>query len=192
MSCLNSTSRAAFCALLAWPRLIGTLSTTVAPSAVGFCGSVPWITERTSAASVALRAIGPVVSCCAEIGTTPVRLTRPRDGRTPTRPLIPDGQRIEPFVSEPIATVASAAATATAEPLLEPHGLRSRTYGLAVAPPTALQPLDTRPSRNAAHSVRFALPRITAPAARRRATRKLSCPGCDESNANEPAVVGIS
>ena len=70
----------------------------------------------------------------------PARLTSPRVGLSPTRPIAPDGHTIEPSVSVPIATWASAAATAAPEPLDEPHGLRSRTYGLLVCPPTPLHP----------------------------------------------------
>src|SRR5262245_56960951 len=94
------------------------------------------------AASTTLRAIGPAVSCCAVIGITPLRLTRPRLGLTPTRPLAADGQTPDPAVSVPTATVARWAETATPEPLDEPHGLRSSTYGLLVCPPRALQPLE--------------------------------------------------
>jgi hypothetical protein len=51
---------------------------------------------------------------------------------TPTTPFAAAGHTIDPSVSVPIASGASRAATATAEPLEEPHGLRSSTYGLRV------------------------------------------------------------
>ena len=57
----------------------------------------------------------------------PARLTSPSVGLRPTTPFAPDGQTIEPSVSVPIATWASAAATAAPEPLDDPHGLRSST-----------------------------------------------------------------
>src|SRR5262245_64827639 len=104
-----------------------------------------------------LRVIGPAVSCCAEIGTTPLRLTRPSVGLMPTSSFCPDGHTIEPSVSVPMVTVARFAAAATAEPLLEPQGLRSSTYGLLVCPPRPLQPLDEVSERKFAHSERFAL-----------------------------------
>src|SRR5437870_1981455 len=108
------------------------------------------------------------------MGTTPVRLTRPRVGLMPTMPLAPDGQTIEPSVSVPIATVARCAETPAPDPLDEPHGFRSSTYGLLVCPPTPLQPLDELIDRKLAHSDRFALPRMTAPPARSRSTRNAS------------------
>src|SRR6185503_10316704 len=116
-----------------WPALA---------AVAGSSGSTPLMTDSTTAASVTLRAIGPAVSCCAEIGTSPARLTRPSVGLMPTSLLAPDGQTIEPSVSVPMVTVARSAAAATADPLLDPHGLRSSTYGLLVCPPRALQPLD--------------------------------------------------
>ncbi len=67
-----------------------------------------------------------MVSCVAEIGMTPARLVSPTVGLMPTTPLTPEGQMMEPSVSVPMATVTRLAATAMAEPLLEPHGVRSR------------------------------------------------------------------
>ena len=75
---------------------------------------------------------------------------------------------IEPSVSVPIADAARLAATAAPEPELEPPGLRSSTYGLRVCRPRPLQPLDERVDRKFAHSLRFVLPRMTAPASRSR------------------------
>ncbi len=42
-------------------------------------------------------------------------------------PLLPDGQIPEPFVSVPMATTVRSAATATADPLDEPQGVRNRS-----------------------------------------------------------------
>src|SRR3954471_5962162 len=140
-----------------------------------------------TAASVTFLVIGPAVSCSAEIGTTPVRLIRPRVGLMPTMPFWPDGQTIDPSVSVPIATGARLAAIPAPEPELEPHGLRSSTYGLLVWPPTPLHPLDDRNERKFAHSDRLALARITAPASRSRPTRNASRPRAP-SSASEPAV----
>src|SRR5262245_20261548 len=110
----------------------------------GSSGSTPAMTDSRTAASVTLRVIGPAVSCWAESGTTRLRLTRPRVGLIPTIPFAPDGHTIEPSVSLPIATTARLAEIPAPEPLLEPQGLRSSTYGLAVCPPTPLQPLDDK------------------------------------------------
>src|SRR5580692_12235264 len=131
-----------------------------------------------AAASATERAIGPAVSWAAEIGTMPDRLTRPRVGLMPTTPQALDGQTIEPSVSVPTAIGARPAATPTAEPELDPDGLRSSACGLAVCPPSVDQPLVEWVDRKFAHSDRFALPMITAPAARRRETRNAS-PGSE-------------
>ena len=72
-----------------------------------------------------MRAIGPAVSWLCEIGTMPLRLTRPSVGLIPTRPLVFDGDTIEPSVSVPIAAAPRFAAMAAPEPELEPDGLRS-------------------------------------------------------------------
>ncbi len=130
------------------------------------------------------------MSWTGEIGTIPRRLIRPLVGLMPTIPHALDGQTIEPSVSVPTATGASAAATPAAEPELDPDGLRSSAYGLAVCPPSVDQPLVECVDRKLAHSDRFALPMITAPASRSRVTRNAS-PGSADSSAGEPAVVGI-
>ena len=132
------------------------------------------------------------MSCCAEMGTMPPRDTSPRVGLWPTIPVAPAGHTIEPSVSVPIATWASDAATPAPEPDDDPHALRSRTWGLLVSPPTALQPLVESLPRKFAHSERFALPRMTAPAARNRCTSHASSAGRLASSAFEPAVVGSS
>src|SRR6188472_2116982 len=59
-----------------------------------------------------------------------------------------------------------------------------------VWPPLPLQPLEDGPDRKFAHSLRLALPMISAPAALRRWTRKAS-PGVLPLSAHEPAVVGM-
>src|SRR5204863_2266787 len=97
---------------------------------------------RTVAASASVRPNGPIVSCVAEIGMTPERLVSPTVGLIPTMPFTPAGQTIEPSVSVPSATVTRFAETAIAEPELEPHGVRSRTYGFLPWPLRALHPLS--------------------------------------------------
>src|SRR5687768_16448621 len=126
--------------------------------------------ERTRAASRTVRVIGPGVSWLWLIGTTWVRLTRPTVGLKPTMPLTAAGQVIDPSVSVPIAAGTMPAATATALPELEPQGLRSSAWGLRTWPPIALQPEIESEERILAHSDRLALPTITAPAPRSRAT----------------------
>ena len=100
-----------------------------------------------------------------------------------------DGQTIEPSVSDPMATAHRLAATAAPDPELEPHGLRSMAYGLRHWPPRALHPDSDRLERKLAHSDRLALPRNTAPAARRRAATPESFSRIEPVRASEPAVV---
>src|SRR5215470_13905044 len=122
------------------------------------------MTPSRIAASATVRAIGPAVSWLCAMGMIPERLTNPSVGLIPTIPFVVAGQTIEPSVSVPIATLQRLAETATPEPELEPQGLRSSAYGLCVKPPRPLQPLLERVERKFAHSLRFVLPRMTAPA----------------------------
>src|SRR5580692_11241974 len=149
---------------------------------MGSSGSAAARTARRAAASATQTAIGPAVSCTGEMGTMPRRLTRPLVGLMPTMPQALAGQTIEPSVSVPTAIGASPAATPAAEPELEPDGLRSSAYGLAVWPPSVDQPLVEWVDRKLAHSERFALPMITAPASRSLDTRNAS-PGSAASSA---------
>src|SRR5438034_11590279 len=119
------------------------------------------------ATAVTFRHIGPAVSWLWAIGIMPSCEIKPTVGFSPTQRLFPDGQTTEPSVSVPTVTEHKFVAAATAEPELEPHGSKSRRYGSRVKPPRALQPLNGANPRKLAHSERFALPRITAPAARR-------------------------
>src|SRR6185503_1508842 len=144
---------------------------------------------RTATASATVRPCGPTVSWLCEIGTTPAREVSPTVGLMPTTPLLDDGLMIEPSVSVPRAAAARLAETATPEPELEPPGLRSSTYGLRVWRPRPLQPLDERVERKLAHSLRFVLPRMTAPASRNRRAIVASCSTRLPTRANEPAVV---
>src|SRR5580700_10474557 len=104
------------------------------------------------------------------MGTIPEVLTLPTVGLNPTTPFSDDGLTTEPSVSVPTATRVRPAATATADPELEPDGDRSRTCGFKVCRPRALHPLDDRVERKLAHSLRLVLPRMTIPALRRRVT----------------------
>src|SRR5262245_6216732 len=132
----------------------------------GSDGSAPAIAPRSAAASATVRAIGPAVSWLCAIGTMPLRLTSPSVGLIPTRPLMVDGDTIEPSVSVPIAAAARLAAMAAPDPELEPDGLRSSAYGFFVWPPRPLHPLLECVDRKFAHSLRLVLPIITEPAAR--------------------------
>src|SRR5262245_40954294 len=115
------------------------------------------------AASVTVRVMGPAVSWVLEMGIMPERLTSPTVGLIPTMPFTDEGDTMEPSVSVPMAAAHRFAATATPDPELEPDALRSNTNGLCVKPPRPLQPLVEREDRKLAHSLKFVLPRITAP-----------------------------
>src|SRR5439155_6585000 len=80
-------------------------------------------------------------------------------------------------------------AMAAPDPELDPDGLRSSTYGFFVWPRRPLQPLLECVDLKFAHSLRFVLPRITAPASRRRDTMNASCGGVTPASASDPAVV---
>src|SRR5690349_19907179 len=132
----------------AWPAGSDSSTAAIAPS--------------RRATSATLRPIGPAVSWLTEIGMMPTRLTSPTVGLRPTSPLTADGHAMLPSVSVPTPIAARLAAIAAPVPALEPHGLRSSTYGLRVCPPRELQPDDEFGDRMLAHSLRLVLPRITA------------------------------
>src|SRR5213082_2527827 len=98
--------------------------------------------------------------------------------------LLFEGETTEPSVSVPIATAHRFAATAAAEPELDPDGLRSSAYGFFVSPPRPLHPLVDRFPRKLAHSLRFVLPNRIAPASRSRCTPNASPAGRDPSRAS--------
>src|SRR6185295_18756941 len=115
----------------------------------------------------------------------PLRLTRPSVGLMPTRPLLLEGETIDPSVSVPIAAAARFAAMAAPEPELDPDGLRSSAYGFLVWPPRPLQPLVECVERKFAHSLRLVFPRMTAPASRSRVTMKASFGGVTPASAKD-------
>src|SRR5690606_2857663 len=121
----------------------------------------------------------------------PLRLRRPTVGLIPTTPLAVAGQTIEPSVSVPIDPAVRFADVAAPEPEDDPHGLRSRMYGFLHCPPRPLHPLEERVERKLAHSLMLVLPRITAPASRRRWTMNASRAGVEFISASDPAVVRI-
>ncbi len=112
----------------------------------------------------------------------PARLTRPKVGLMPTVPHRLAGMRIEPPVSDPIATGTRRAATAAPEPPLEPPGTRVRSQGFFVGGVTLPQ----------ANSCILVLPTMIAPAARSLATTAESRRGKSMPRAVVPARVGMS
>src|SRR5436853_3687882 len=103
----------------------------------------------------------------------------------PTIPQSAAGCRIDPPVSEPSASGVSAAATATAEPPLDPPGIRSRSQGLRLGPYAEFSVDDP-----IANSSQVVLPITTAPAASSRVTTVASKGGTYRSSTRDPAVVG--
>ena len=81
----------------------------------------------SSTQSATLRAIGAAVSRVCEIGTMPSCGQRRVEGRKLVMPHSEAGTRTEPAVSVPSAAGASRAATALAEPPLDPPGMRVKS-----------------------------------------------------------------
>ncbi len=86
-------------------------------------------------------------------------------GFIPTIPQRAAGWRMEPPVSVPIAHGARPAATAAAEPPLEPPGTRVRSHGLATGPKPEFSVEEPM-----ANSSMLVLPSTGAPACTRRST----------------------
>src|SRR5260370_10897456 len=99
----------------------------------------------------------------------------PTLGLKPTQPQKLAGRTIEPRTCVPSAAGTMPQATAAADPLLDPPGVRSASQGLRVP----------RGSR-AANSVVTALPRTTAPASRNAATLAASRSERQPANSAEP------
>ena len=76
-----------------------------------------------------------------ESGKTPAVLIRPKEGRSPTTPHSAAGMRTDPPVSVPRASGTRPAATATAEPALDPPAIRPGSCGLAAGPFAATSPV---------------------------------------------------
>src|ERR1700679_1416160 len=114
--------------------------------------------EATCQASGRLAAIGPCV-LCERASWLPPRLIAPTVGLKPKQPQKLEGRTIEPKPCVPMPTVIAPTATAAAEPLLDPPGVRLKSQGLRVA-------------RGCIHanSVVTVLPTMTAPASRKAAT----------------------
>src|SRR5690242_15940647 len=82
--------------------------------------SGPAITRRASAQSATERQMGPILSMVQLRAIAPLRLTRPKVGRTPATPQRVLGETMDPSVSVPIEKPTSPAAVAEAEPADDP------------------------------------------------------------------------
>jgi hypothetical protein len=112
--------------------------------------SMPASAASNGSQSATVRAIGPAWSSDRESGTTPRSGTRPRVGLIVAVPQTADGMRSEPAVSVPVAAGVMRAASAAAEPPLEPPAERSSAHGFAtwsVVPPHANSCVCRCPSR---------------------------------------------
>jgi len=96
--------------------------------------------------------MGPGLSCREVIGTTPERLTNPREGLMPTVEVTLAGHAIEPSVSVPIVTAAKLAAAATADPLEDRVVDRGAAGGLVVLLPSAMATSSTGPAFSIGHA----------------------------------------
>src|SRR5215468_8805397 len=105
----------------------------------------------------------------------------PTVGLKPKQPQKLAGRRNDPRTWVPSPALIAPTATAAAEPLLEPPGVRVVSHGLRV-PRGSVE----------ANSVVTVLPTITAPASRNAATLALSRSLRNPSNSGEPFCVGMS
>ena len=105
----------------------------------------------------------------------------PSVGLIPNVPHIDDGAVIEPAESVPVAPVTRPAATAAAEPPLDPPVVSERSHGFRVSGPSRFFVSPRSPNAGV-----FVLPTITAPAARRRATAMQSASGTLSRNRSAP------
>src|SRR4051794_14421378 len=96
--------------------------------------SGPAITASASQASSVVSANTETQSSERQAGTTPAVDTSPSEGLRPTMLLRPAGTRPEPAVSVPSASGTSPAATATAEPELDPPGISAGLMALRGMP----------------------------------------------------------
>src|SRR6202167_873471 len=96
------------------------------------------------------------------------------------------GCRIEPPVSVPMASGASYAATAAAEPPDEPPGILVRSHGLWLGPNAEFSVEEP-----IANSSMFVLPRMIAPACLSRRVIVASYGGRQPSRMREPQGVGL-
>jgi hypothetical protein len=136
----------------------------------GSPGAGPWTASRVAAASRTLRVTASSLTTPPPISPkSGAADTRPRDGLRPTSPQWLAGTRIDPPPSLACAAVTMPAATAAADPPLDPPGERSRSQGLRVGPYAAGSAVGIVPNSDV-----FVRPRITKPASRKRLASHIS------------------
>ena len=135
---------------------------------------------RSALQSASERAIGPAWSSVTASGTIPAIGTRPCVGLIALMPDIAAGMRTDPAVSVPVAAGTIRAASAAADPPLDPPAERARSHGLptwSVEPPKA-------------NSCVWVWPASTIPAAFRRAHTTESSVATLPSSIRLDAVTG--
>src|SRR5271155_2556663 len=157
-------------------------------AAYGSPGIIPAIASSISAASRTVRAMGPVVESPAHPSPADGAVViRPRDGLIPTSPQHAAGIRTEPPPSLPCATGCNPAATADADPPLEPPAVCSRFQGFRAGGQSPPSVVGRKPNSGV-----VVLPSRIPPAfARPPATPPPPGP-CQFSKFFEPKVVRIS
>src|SRR6516162_3793028 len=100
----------------------------------GSAGSGPAMAASAAKASSTVSASTETQSRVRQAGTTPAVETRPRLGFKPTTLLKPAGTRPDPAVSVPSASGTRPAATAIAEPVLDPPGISAGSNRLRAMP----------------------------------------------------------
>ena len=90
----------------------------------------------------------------------PLLLSNPTVGLWPTIPFTEAGHEIDPLVSVPTATSTNPAATATADPELDPQGFKLIPLGFSVYPPKLDHPLTDFSDLKFAHSLKLVFPLI--------------------------------
>ncbi len=92
------------------------------------------IWSAINAQSATCRVIGPAATSPVHTCSSGSNDTRPRCGFNPNSPVLAAGIRIDPAPSVPIAPPTNPAATAAADPPLDPPGECSRDHGFRVTP----------------------------------------------------------
>src|SRR5499427_10186834 len=138
------------------------------------------MTEQSSAAAATVVAKPPSWSSVWLSVRTPSRGIAPKLGLKPTTPQKAAGRMIEPAVWVPVASGSIPAATAAADPIEEPPGVREGSHGLVVGPGVA-----------EASSAVTVLPTTTPPAASILATAVAERPGTRPRKSAEPRSVGM-
>ena len=128
-------------------------------------GSSPAATAYTARASPTVSAMTDTQSSVRQAGTTPVPLSAPRVGLSPTILFSPAGTRPDPAVSVPSAKGTSPRATADADPELEPPETYAGSKLFGTAPYG-----DRVPTSPVANWSRLVFPMTMAPASTSRST----------------------